>query len=158
MASRRKSLAQCYSVLALDSSATMKQTKRFVENKSNKNDVFNSSAFLHLAQKHHPDKGGDEASFQLIQSAYAKIAAEMQQSAEEQEGATRPVLSSVGPSVNDTCVIGNDKHFQNRRKDIYDLIKSMGRSCPGRWEMAGHGFIQFVKSERDWQQIFKNDL
>ena len=28
----------------------------------------------------------------------------------------------------------------------------MSKSCPGRWEMAGHGFIQFVKSERDSYQ------
>ena len=109
---------------------------------------YERSAFLRLAQKHHPDKGGDEASFQLIQSAYAKIVAE-KQSSEEMETVTRLVLSTFGPSVNDACVIGNDEQFQKRRDDIYELIQSMGRSCPGRWEMAGHGFIQFVKSDRD---------
>ena len=126
------------------------------------------SAFLRLAQKHHPDKGGDEVSFQLIQeresfftlffwlieiykfltkNAYSKIIAE--QPSEKKEKANRLVLSKFGPTKNDECVIGNDQQFQKRRNDIYELVRSMSKSCPGRWEMAGHGFIQFVKSERD---------
>ena len=110
-----------------------------------------------MAQKHHPDKGGDEVNFQLIQSAYANIAAEKQYT-DEKESINRLTLSTFGPSVNDVCVIGNDDHFQTRRDDIYELIKSMSRSCPGRWEMAGHGFIQFVKSERDLNLYFASKL
>ena len=85
-----------------------------------------------------------------IKNAYSKIIAE--QPSEKKEKANRLVLSKFGPNKSDECVIGNDPQFQKRRNDIYELVKSMSKSCPGRWEMAGHGFIQFVKSERDSYQ------
>ena len=88
-----------------------------------------------------------------IKNAYSKIIAE--QPSEKKQKANRLVLSKFGPNKNDECVIGNDPQFQKRRNDIYELVKSMSKSCPGRWEMAGHGFIQFVKSERDSYQKIK---
>ena len=91
-----------------------------------------------------------------IKNAYSKIIAE--QPSEKKQKANRLVLSKFGPNKNDECVIGNDPQFQKRRNDIYELVKSMSKSCPGRWEMAGHGFIQFVKSERDSYQKFKRRI
>ena len=95
-----------------------------------------------------------EISESAIKNAYSKIIAE--QPSEKKQKANRLVLSKFGPNKNDECVIGNDPQFQKRRNDIYELVKSMSKSCPGRWEMAGHGFIQFVKSERDsYQKTYK---
>ncbi|MEK7510810.1 MAG: molecular chaperone DnaJ [Patescibacteria group bacterium] len=88
-----------------------------VDKKATKDDI--KKAFRKLAQKHHPDKGGDEAKFKEITEAYATLADEKR----------RREYDSYGQSFGQGGAGGFDfSGFQNGNVefDLSDLFEGFG--------------------------------
>jgi molecular chaperone DnaJ len=101
-----------YEVLGVDKKATPEEVKK---------------AFRKLAQKHHPDKGGDEAKFKEITEAYAILSDEKRRREYDSYGQTFPGGAPGGNPFNGAG--GFDfSGFQNGgvEFDISDLFGDLG--------------------------------
>jgi len=102
-----------YDILGLDKKATPEEVKK---------------AFRKLAQKHHPDKGGDEAKFKEITEAYSTLSDEKRRREYDSYGQTFP---GGAPGGNPFGGAGFDfSGFQNGQGgvefDISDLFGEFG--------------------------------
>lgn len=99
-----------------------------VDKKATKEDI--KKAFRKLAQKHHPDKGGDEAIFKEITEAYATLADEKR----------RREYDSYGQSFGQGGAGGFDfSGFQNGNVefDLSDLFEGFGDMFGGGMRSGG---------------------
>lgn len=84
-------MSDLYSTLGVDRSASSEEIKK---------------AYRRLASKHHPDKGGDTATFQKIQAAYDTLSDSEKRSYYDTFGTTEPPKSNYG----------------NRQQDLDDIF------------------------------------
>ncbi|MEK7602276.1 MAG: J domain-containing protein [Patescibacteria group bacterium] len=117
-----------YEVLGVDKKATQDDIKK---------------AFRKLAQKHHPDKGGDEAIFKEITEAYATLADEKRRREYDSYGQTFRGQGGAGFDPSQFSGFGNG----GVEFDLNDLFQGFGDIFGGG--MGGGGGRGRIKRGRD---------
>lgn len=92
-----------------------------VDKKATNDDI--KKAFRKLAQKHHPDKGGDEATFKEITEAYSVLGDEKKRREYDNYGQT---FAGGGPGASDFSGFGNMNGSQFAEFDLSDLFDGFG--------------------------------
>lgn len=93
-----------------------------VDKKATKDDI--KKAFRKLAQKHHPDKGGDENTFKEITEAYSVLADDKRRREYDNYGQT--FQGGGGPQGFDMGGFGNMNGSQFAEFDLSDLFEGFG--------------------------------
>ncbi|HYE23144.1 MAG TPA: J domain-containing protein [Candidatus Paceibacterota bacterium] len=114
-----------YDILGVDKKATQDDIKK---------------AFRKLAQKHHPDKGGDEAMFKEITEAYSVLGDDRKRREYDNYGQT--FQGGGGPQGFDFSGFGGMHGSQFAEFDLSDLFEGFG-------DIFGGGGRQRVKRGRD---------
>lgn len=120
-----------------------------VDKKATKEDI--KKAFRKLAQKHHPDKGGDEATFKEITEAYATLADEKR----------RREYDSYGQSFGQGGAGGFDfSGFQNGNVefDLSDLFEGFGDIFGGGMRGGGTRVKRGRDISIDIEVTFKDSI
>jgi molecular chaperone DnaJ len=113
-----------YDILGIEKSATQEDIKK---------------AFRKLAQKHHPDKGGDEAMFKEITEAYAVLADEKKRREYDSYGQTFAGGAGPGAQGFDFNGFGNMNSSQFAEFDLSDLFEGFGDIFGGQRQRVKRG-------------------